>query len=93
VPNPQFRCCVPYGFAAPSAGRLTLTLKAGTRTLATVSRRATRAGTLRGRLRATRAARRGVLRKVKPLRAKLTMRFTPAGGTRRQITRRVTLTR
>jgi hypothetical protein len=82
-----------YLFTAPSAGRLTLTLKNGKKTLATLTRQITRAGVVRGRLRATKAARRGVLRKVKPVRATLTMRFTPTGGKRAQVTRRVTLTR
>ena len=82
-----------YGFTAPSAGRLTLTLKRGKRTLATHTRRVTRAGVVRGRLRATKAARRGVLRRARSVRAVLTVRFTPAGGRRVQVTRRVTLTR
>ena len=82
-----------YGFTAPSAGRLTLTLKNGKKTLATLTRQVNREGVVRGRLRATKAARRGVLRRVKPVRATLTMRFTPTGGKRAQVTRRVTLTR
>jgi hypothetical protein len=82
-----------YSFAAPSAGRLTITLKAGKRTLASVSRSASKAGTLRGRLKGTKKARAGVLKKSKRLRATLTMRFTPTGGARRASTGKLTLKR
>jgi subtilisin family serine protease len=64
---------------APRAGRLAVTLRRGTATIATGSRRAPRAGRVRVNVRLTRRGRR-ILRRAHRLDATMTVRFQPRSG-------------
>jgi subtilisin family serine protease len=75
---------------APAAGRFTLSLRAGSVTIAKGSRVATLAGRLTLKARLTGSGRR-TLRKAKKLRVTVTLRFAPSAGTVRTSTARLML--
>ncbi|MEV4420317.1 MXAN_6640 family putative metalloprotease [Patulibacter sp. NPDC049589] len=81
-----------FAFDAPVAGRLTVTVAAGGRTLARGATSTTRARLLRGRVALT-ATGVQALRADRRIRATATVRFVPRTGPAVTVTRRVTLTR
>ncbi|MDO9407261.1 MXAN_6640 family putative metalloprotease [Patulibacter sp.] len=81
-----------FAFDAPSAGRLTVTVTAGRRTLARGTTTTTRARLTRGRVALTAAGVRA-LRADRRVRATVSVRFVPRSGATVTTSRRVTLRR
>lgn len=81
-----------FAFDAPTAGRLTVTVAAGGKTLARGATSTTRTRLLRGRVALTSTGVRA-LRSDGRIRATVTVRFVPRSGATVTVTRKVTLTR